>query len=187
LSEIKIKKTTFQDLFVLERIAHRDSRGCFSRMFCRFSLKHIIDKKRICQINHSITQKKGCVRGLHFQHYPNAETKIVTCLKGEVYDVAVDLREGSSTFLQHHSIVLSEDNCLSVSIPEGFAHGFQTLSQNCELLYLHTADYKPEAEGGINALDPKFELDWPLQFSDRSEKDRKIPILTDDFKGIRIP
>jgi len=104
-----------------------------------------------------------------------------------VYDVAVDLREGSSTFLQHHSIVLSEDNCLSVSIPEGFAHGFQTLSQNCELLYLHTADYKPEAEGGINALDPKFELDWPLQFSDRSEKDRKIPILTDDFKGIRIP
>ena len=97
-----------------------------------------------------MTASRGTVRGMHFQHPPHAETKFVSCLRGEVFDVAVDLRNGSPTFLHWHAEILSADNHRTLVIPEGFAHGFQTLSDDCEMLYFHTAAYNPEAEGGLN-------------------------------------
>ena len=107
------------------------------------------NEQKICQINKTLTREKGTVRGLHFQQSPYAETKIVSCLRGKVWDVVVDLREGSSTFLSYHAVELSADNHKSYLIPEGFAHGFQTLTSNCELLYFHTAEYN-KGSGGSN-------------------------------------
>jgi dTDP-4-dehydrorhamnose 3,5-epimerase len=98
-----------------------------------------------------MTLRRGTVRGLHFQRPPHAEAKLVTCLHGQVFDVAVDLRAGSPTFLQWHAEELTESNGRSLLIPEGFAHGFQTLSEHCELLYVHSATFVPSSEGGINA------------------------------------
>jgi dTDP-4-dehydrorhamnose 3,5-epimerase len=107
-------------------------------------------------------------------------------LKGAVWDLAVDLRQGSSTFLKHHAVLLTEDDCQSYLIPEGFAHGFQTLTSDCEMLYLHTADYNAEAEGALNALDPRLEIDWPEPITERSERDASHAILTGTFHGISL-
>ena len=113
-----------------------------------------------------------------------AETKIVSCIRGKVWDVAVDLRKRSPTFLHYHAEVLSEDNHKSYLIPEGFAHGFQTLTSDCEMLYFHTADYNKDFEGAINAVDLKIGIKWPQLITERSERDNNHPMLTDDFEGI---
>src|SRR5690606_24400886 len=104
--------------------------------------------------------------------------------KGEVFDVAIDLRKGSPTFMRWHGEVLSADNHRSLLIPEGFAHGFQTLTENCELFYLHTARYEPSAEGGLNATDPAVAIAWPLSITEMSERDRKFPPVTAAFQGL---
>jgi dTDP-4-dehydrorhamnose 3,5-epimerase len=136
------------------------------------------------QVNHSYTSRQGTVRGMHFQRQPNAELKLVTCLRGEAFDVAADVRRGSPTMLRWHGERLSAENHRALLIPEGFAHGFQTLTPDCELLYLHTAAFAPEAEGGLNALDPRLSIDWPLPPIERSERDRSLPLLDADFAGI---
>jgi dTDP-4-dehydrorhamnose 3,5-epimerase len=123
---------------------------------------------------------------MHFQFPPHAEDKLVSCLRGEVFDVAIDLRSGSTTFLQWHGEILSGENCKSLLIPQGFAHGFQTLSQDCELLYLHSAAYHPGAEGALNPLDPAVGIEWPLAFTDISERDSKHPLIAQTFTGVRI-
>jgi dTDP-4-dehydrorhamnose 3,5-epimerase len=142
--------------------------------------------KSIAQINHTITRKKGAVRGLHFQHPPHAETKVVSCLRGEIFDVAVDLRSGSPTFLQWHGEILSAGNRKSMLIPEGYAHGFQALTEDCELIYLHTAAYHPEAEGALNVADPRLNIAWPLPFVDLSDRDRSHPLIDKIFHGIDL-
>jgi dTDP-4-dehydrorhamnose 3,5-epimerase len=108
--------------------------------------------------------------------------KLVSCLRGEVFDVAVDRRQDSPTFLQWHAERLSADNHKTLAIPEGFAHGFQTLTADCELLYLHTAAYEPDAEDGLNALDPGLAIDWPLPISDRSVRDQALPAIDPETK-----
>jgi len=128
----------------------------------------------------------GAVRGMHFQYPPHAEVKIISCLKGKVWDVAVDLRKGSPTFLQTHSVTLSEDVPQSYLIPKGFAHGFQTLTPDCELIYFHTADYNAAAEAGLNALDPRLDIQWPIAITERSKRDEQHPMLTDCFVGIDV-
>jgi dTDP-4-dehydrorhamnose 3,5-epimerase len=163
-----------------------DERGFLERLFCQETLGNLLSGKSIRQINHTLTRKEGTVRGLHFQYPPYAETKIVTCIKGTVWDVALDLRQGSPTFLQYHPLVLSEDNLRSFLIPEGFAHGFQTLTPDCEMLYFHTADYQAEAEGAINALDPHLAIAWPKSVTERSARDQGHPMLTEDFLGISL-
>jgi dTDP-4-dehydrorhamnose 3,5-epimerase len=140
--------------------------------------------KSIVQINHTITHRKGTVRGLHFQYPPYAETKLVSCLRGEIFDIAVDLRHNSSTFLRWHSARLSAENRQSLLIPEGFAHGFQTLSEDCELIYLHTEAYHPESEGALNVLDPRISISWPLAISELSERDRNHDFIEEEFQGI---
>lgn len=173
-----------QGLTLLQRKPIGDDRGYLERMFCAEELKSLIPGKTIVQINHTLTAKRGTVRGMHFQYSPHAEIKIVSCLRGEVFDVAVDLREGSPTFLLWHGEILSAENHKTMMIPEGFAHGFQTLTVDCELLYFHTAAYRADAEGGLNAKDPRLGIQWPLPIAEQSARDTVHPFVQEDFSGV---
>ena len=161
-----------------------DSRGFLSRLFCADDLSAAGWRKPVSQINQTVTSRRGTVRGLHFQGPPHAEIKLVSCLRGAVWDVAVDLRSGSPTFLAWHAEELSAENGAALLIPEGFAHGFQALTDECELLYLHSAPYAPLAEGGINPRDPAVGVAWPLPISELSPRDEGHPMLTDRFTGV---
>jgi len=186
MSRFVFKQTPILGLHVIERQPLGDERGYLERMFCDKELQSIIGSRKIAQINHTKTAKKGTLRGIHFQNPPFAEMKLVSCLQGKVFDVAVDLREDSRTFLQWHAEILSEDNHKTFVIPEGFAHGFQTLSDDCELIYFHTVAYQPEAEAGLNALDKHLAIEWPLLIAERSMRDQQHPALDDDFAGIKL-
>lgn len=181
---MKIKQTPLQDAFVIEPEPFRDDRGLFARVFCQQELRDILHDKNIVQINHSLTRQKGALRGMHFQYRPKSEIKMVKCLRGSVFDVMIDLRQDSSTLLKWHGEVLSSENMKMMYIPEGFAHGFQTLEENCELLYLHTEFYSPEHEGGVRYDDPAVNISWTLVATDISAKDQGYPLLSKDFKGI---
>ena len=180
------EQTPIAGLQVIQLQPLGDERGYLERMFCSEELQSIIGTRKIVQINHTKTAKAGTVRGMHFQHPPHAEMKLVSCLRGEMFDVAVDLRKGSPTFLKWHTEILSEDNHKTFAIQEGFAHGFQTLTDDCELLYFHTAAYQPEAEAGMNALDDRLSIKWPLPIAERSMRDQQHPALDDDFEGIKL-
>lgn len=180
----KFFDTPFQGLKIIERKIIGDERGFIERMFCEDNLKDIIFNKSIVQINHSLTKRKSTVRGMHYQIYPYAEKKIISCLKGKIWDVAVDLRKNSSTFLKYYGVILSEENLKSFVIPEGFAHGFQTISENCELLYLHTERYVPDYEKGLNPMDPIIDIKWPMPISQLSDRDKNQEMLDENFLGI---
>jgi dTDP-4-dehydrorhamnose 3,5-epimerase len=186
MSRFTIHDTPIAGLQLIKRKPFGDERGFLQRLFCQESLDRLLGGKTIQQINHTLTRKSGAVRGMHFQHQPHAEIKIVTCLKGKVWDVAVDLRKGSPTFLQYHAVTLSEDVPQSYLIPEGFAHGFQALTPDCELIYFHSADFNAAAEGGLNALDPRLGIQWPFAISERSKRDEQHTILTANFVGIEV-
>jgi dTDP-4-dehydrorhamnose 3,5-epimerase len=179
-----ILDTPLPGLRVLQRKPIGDSRGYLERLFCSEELQALAPGRHIAQINHTLTANPGTVRGMHFQRPPHAETKFVSCLRGEVFDVAVDLRHNSPTFLRWHAELLSADNHKTLVIPEGFAHGFQTLTDNCEMLYFHTAAYQPGAEGGLNAQDPRLAITWPLPVVELSQRDAAHPLLSDDFTGV---
>jgi len=181
---MKIKQTPLQDAFIIEPEPFKDDRGLFARVFCQHELRNILKGKNIVQINHSITKQKGAIRGMHFQYPPKAEIKMVKCLRGSVFDVIIDLRKGSSTFLKWHGETLSSENMKMLYIPEGLAHGFQTLEENSELLYLHTEFYSPEHEGGVRYNDLAINISWTLDVTDISEKDRNYPLLSQDFEGV---
>ena len=153
-----VTKTPIAGLVIVESTPHRDDRGSFNRFFCDRELGSCIGDRRIVQINHSLTAEVGAVRGMHYQSPPYAEMKLVRCIRGRVLDVAVDLRQGSPTFLQWYAKDLTPDNGLMMVVPEGCAHGFQILEANSELLYLHTAVYTQKAEGGVRYDDPAFEI-----------------------------
>jgi dTDP-4-dehydrorhamnose 3,5-epimerase len=121
---------------------------------------------------------------MHFQMSPHAEAKLVTCLSGAIWDVAVDIRARSPTFGRWHAVELSEDNAVSFLIPEGFAHGFQALSDNVQMLYCHSEAYAPDAEGGLNPLDPRLDITWPLAIAELSRRDQNHPLLSDTFRGV---
>lgn len=161
-----------------------DERGWFARYYCENEFSEIGHTKEWVQMNHSVSYKKGTLRGMHFQVQPFSEIKMVRCIAGIVFDVIVDLRKGSSTFLQWFGAELSAENKTMIYIPEGFAHGFQCLSENCELLYHHTAIYNLEAEAGIKYNDPKINIEWPLPVTVISDRDNSHPFLNEDFKGI---
>jgi len=154
-----------------------DSRGFLARLFCAEDLAAAGWAKPIAQINHTFTAKRGTVRGMHFQRVPHAEMKLVSCLRGEVFDVAVDVRPGSPTFLQWHGERLSADNGCALLIPEGFAHGFQALSDDVELMYCHSAAYCAQDEAGLNPQDPRLALAWPLVITELSARDAGHPLL----------
>ena len=177
--------TPLADLYRIERRPIKDSRGYFSRFFCDLDFEEIGFSGSVAQMNLTLTNDRGVVRGLHFQRPPHAETKIVTCLKGEVWDIAVDLRKGSPTFLQWHAERLHADSLASLYIPQGFAHGFQTLTTACQLLYLHTVPYAPGHQDALNVHDPRLAIEWPLDVHGLSERDQRHAMLQDrDFEGV---
>lgn len=186
MNKFVLHKTPIDDLEIIVRSPILDHRGFFERMYCHETLSQLVKGKSIRQINRTFTKKKGTVRGLHFQYPKYAETKIISCLRGEIWDIAVDLRRDSPTFLQHYSVLLTQENRKSFIIPEGFAHGFQTLASGCEILYFHTADFNAETEGGINALDPRLAISWPKPILSRSERDIQHAMLKDGFQGIDL-
>jgi dTDP-4-dehydrorhamnose 3,5-epimerase len=185
-SRFDIIPTALADLRLLQRKPLGDSRGYLERLFCMEELAEVLAGRHIVQINHTLTASRSTLRGMHFQHPPHAETKFVSCLRGEVFDVAVDLRRDSSTFLRWHGEILSADNHKTLVIPEGFAHGFQTLSDDCEMLYFHTAAHHAQAEGGLNARDPRLAIDWPLPVEGLSNRDASHPMLNANFAGIAL-
>lgn len=183
---MKINQTPIPGLMVVETESHTDQRGAFIRYFCQKELQEIVGTRQIVQINQSRTRSMGAVRGLHYQHEPHAEMKLIRCLKGKIWDVAVDLRAGSPTFLKWHAEELSPSNARMMVIPEGCAHGFQVLEADSELLYLHTAFYTPSAEGGVRPTDSRLSISWPLPVQDLSDRDRNHPLLTSDFTGLLV-
>lgn len=185
-NKFQVLPTPLHDLVLLKRQPLGDARGYLERMFCSSDLSAFLGDRKIEQINHTLTENAGTVRGLHYQNQPFSEMKFVSCLKGRVFDVAVDLRPGSATFLQHYAVELSEFNHLTLCIPEGFAHGFQTLTTHCEMLYFHSAPYSASHEAGLNALDPQLGIQWPLPIADRSSRDQQHPDITADFTGVQL-
>lgn len=170
----------------IERQHLGDSRGFLSRLFCAQELTAAGWHKPIAQINHTHTAQRGTVRGMHYQRPPHAEMKLVTCIQGEVWDVAVDLRAGSSTFLQWHAELLSAVNHRALLIPEGFAHGFQTLSDNAALLYCHTAPHNLAAEAALKAQDPCLAIQWPITITELSARDANHPLIDTKFIGVTL-
>jgi dTDP-4-dehydrorhamnose 3,5-epimerase len=183
---MKLAETDIAGVWIAESSAFTDHRGAFQRLFCANEEKEIVCARTIVQINHSLTRTVGAVRGLHYQKPPMTEMKIVRCLRGRVFDVAVDLRKGSPTFLKWTAIELAADNRRSFIIPEGCAHGFQVREENSELLYLHTAFYSSLDEGAVRFDDPRVGVAWPLQPTDLSARDSSHPYLDADFKGINL-
>lgn len=181
---LKVRETPIGGVVRVDVEPQADARGTFARLFCSLELGTILGSRTIVQINHSLTRAAGAVRGLHFQRPPHAEMKLVRCLRGRIWDVALDLRAGSPTFLEWHAEELSGTNARMLVIPEGCAHGFQALEDNCELLYLHTSPYAPSAEGGVRPDDPRLALPWPLPLRELSERDRRHPPLGPDFAGL---
>lgn len=184
MARFNLTNAPLDGLVLVERQRVQDQRGFFSRFFCAQELAHAGFDRPVAQINHTLTRCRGAVRGLHFQYPPYAEDKLVNCLRGRVFDVAVDLRRGSATFLTWHGEILSADNGRGLLIPRGFAHGFQTLEDDCEMLYLHSAPYVAEAEGALNPRDPRLDIHWPLAFTEISERDAKHPHITHEFNGV---
>ena len=178
--------TTLPDVFTIKRARRGDDRGFLSRLFSADEFSEWGWVKPIAQINHTYTAARGTIRGMHFQCAPKAEKKIIFCLKGAVCDVAVDLRRGSRAFLRHHIEILSADNRRALLIPEGCGHGFQTLTDNVELIYFHSEYYAPDHEGGVCALDPMLAIPWPEPAGVMSERDRSHPLLTSSYEGLRL-
>ncbi len=181
---MNLVETSISGAWIIESKSFQDNRGAFSRLYCSRELQVILKSRTIAQINHSITRNVGAVRGLHYQNSPHAELKIVRCLKGRVFDVAVDLRQGSPTFLKWNAVELTPESNLAYVIPEGCAHGFQVLEENSQLLYLHTEFYTPEVEGAVRFDDPQIAVAWPLSPTDLSARDQNHPLLNENFKGI---
>ncbi|MDI3382349.1 dTDP-4-dehydrorhamnose 3,5-epimerase [Xenophilus aerolatus] len=178
--------TLLQGLAAVRRTRIEDERGFFSRFFCAAELSEVGFDEPIAQINHTLTRRTGSVRGLHFQYPPYAEVKLVSCVRGKVWDVAVDIRRGSPTFMSWHAELLTAENACSLLIPKGFAHGFQALTPDAELIYLHSAPYAAGAEGALNPRDPRLAIDWPLPFADLSERDARHPMVDEGFLGIEL-
>lgn len=163
-----------------------DSRGSFCRFYDEEKFKAIGHSKKWAQVNHSYTAKSATVRGMHFQLPPYAEIKMVKCIAGKIFDVIVDVRKDSNTFLQWQGLELSAENKRSLFIPEGFAHGFQTLTDDCELIYFHSEPYQPIYESAIRYNDPIINIRWPLPAGFVSERDGQHPLITNDFTGIKL-
>ncbi len=181
---MKIIDTHIAGVKLVESAPLIDARGSFTRWFCEKELAPVLGDRKIVQINHSRTLKTGSIRGLHFQKSPHAEMKFIRCLRGRVWDVALDLRANSPTFLKYHAQELTPASNYMFVIPEGCAHGFQVLEEGSELLYLHTAFYEPSSEGGVNYADARVNIAWPLPPADLSDRDKNYPFLDPTFKGL---
>ncbi|MCB2187250.1 MAG: dTDP-4-dehydrorhamnose 3,5-epimerase family protein [Deltaproteobacteria bacterium] len=182
---MRLRPTPLAGVTLVELALQVDARGQFTRLFCAREMAELAGGE-IAQINRSLTRRPGTVRGLHYQGPPALEAKTIFCLAGAVWDVAVDLRRGSPTFLQWHAVVLTRANQRALHLPPGVAHGFQTLEPDSELLYLHSQFYAPEHEGGVRPDDPRLGITWPREIAGLSERDQSFPLLSDDFPGVEV-
>ena len=181
---MKFTEAPLKGSFIIDLQPFQDERGWFARYYCEDEFKTIGHTKEWVQLNHSVTNKKGSLRGMHYQLKPFTEIKLIRCISGAVFDVIVDLRENSESFLQWFGFELSASNKKMLYIPEGFAHGFQCLSDDCQLLYHHSEFYRPGAEGGILYNDPMIKITWPIDVTVISTRDKEHPLLDKSFKGI---
>ena len=181
-----VKATSLDGMFVVEASRFEDERGSFSRIFCEEALAAIRPGLAFKQVNLSRTRSPGTVRGLHFQVPPAEECKYIRCMRGLVFDVAVDLRAGSPTFLRWYGVELAGNGTQQVFIPEGFAHGFQSLTEDVEMLYFHTEAWSREHERTVCYDEPLIGISWPLPATCVSQKDRQAPRLHRTFEGIQI-
>ena len=184
MTRLVVEDTPLAGLKRVRRARLGDSRGFLARLFCADELADAGWTVPVAQVNQTRTGLRGSVRGLHFQRAPHAEKKLVHCLRGEVWDVAVDLRRGSPTFLHWHGETLSGDNGVALLIPEGFAHGLQTLADDVDMLYCHSAAYAARAEGGLHPRDPRLAIDWPLPIAALSPRDEAHAFVGADFAGL---
>ncbi len=175
---MQIEELLISGVHRVQRNKSEDSRGFFSRFFCARQLRKAGWTHSIAQINHTFTKNVGTVRGMHFQKGKYSETKLVSCVRGEIFDVALDLRPGSPSYLHWHGEILSETNGLSLLIPKGVAHGFQSLSDGVEMVYLHDNFYEPSAEDGIHPLDPAVSIKWPLEVTMLSNRDSSFKFIS---------
>ena len=174
---MKFLPTPLAGAYVVELEPVRDERGFFARSFCQEEFREQGLKPAIAQCNVSWNRRRGTLRGLHYQAAPHQEAKVVRCTRGAIWDVIVDLREGSPTRLRWHAIELSADNRLACYVPEGFAHGFQTLADDSEVLYQMSEFYHPDLARGLRWDDPKLGIRWPLAAAILSERDRAYRLL----------
>jgi dTDP-4-dehydrorhamnose 3,5-epimerase len=181
---LRFEPTPLSGLAVVHGQPRVDERGRLVRVFCAQEFAALRTGLRFVQVNLSRTTRRGTVRGMHFQRGPAADAKLVRCVHGAVYDVAVDLRRGSPTFLRWFAVELSAEAENAVFIPEGFAHGFQARTDGAELLYLHSATYAPEHEGGVRHDDPRLSIEWPLPVAAVSARDRSFPLIDEAFAGV---
>jgi len=173
--------TPLSGAYLIELEKKLDDRGFFARFYCANEYNNLNLDTNIVQINNSYSSYKATLRGIHYQLSPNAETKIIRCIKGSLYDVVVDLRKESPTFLKWYGAELNEDNRYMLYVPKGFGHAFITLADNTEALYLVTEFYNSERERGIKWDDPLINIKWPINPAVISEKDQKHPYFNEEY------
>ncbi|MEM9935660.1 MAG: dTDP-4-dehydrorhamnose 3,5-epimerase [Bacteroidota bacterium] len=183
---MKFTETKLPGAYLIDLEPFQDHRGMFARTFCKKEFHEIGHHKEFVQFNHSRTGSKGTLRGMHYQLPPFTEIKLIRCIRGAVYDVIIDLRKGSPTFLQYVGVELTEEKQNMIYVPEGFAHGFQTLTDDAELLYKHTAYYTPGSEGGLRYDEPRVNIVWPIDPQGLSKRDLSAAYLSPSFEGIDI-
>lgn len=176
---MNVINTEIDGLLIIEPKVFSDERGWFSETYNKKKLLDLGVNIDFLQDNHSLSKQKGVLRGLHFQIVPFPQTKLVRCTKGKIWDVAVDLRKSSSTYLKWFAIELTERNHKMLLIPQGFAHGFLTLEENSEVQYKVDNLYNPSSDRSIYYDDPKLNIDWPLKKVILSDKDKNAPLLKD--------
>ena len=176
--------TPLQGAFTIDLEKRGDERGFFARLFCEVEFAAAGLESRFVQINTSGSAKRGTLRGMHFQLPPAAEVKVVRCIRGALYDVIVDLRPDSPSFRKWFGAELSADNRRMMYVPRGFAHGFMTLEDDTEALYLVSAFYAPQQERGLRFDDPAIGIEWPLVPGEMSDKDRSWPDLDAAWHGL---
>jgi dTDP-4-dehydrorhamnose 3,5-epimerase len=170
-------KTELPDAWLIELDRKSDSRGYFARTFCEKAFDENRLNTRFVQHSTSFSKNKGTLRGMHYQKAPHSEIKVVRCVRGAIYDVIIDLRPDSPSLHNWIGFELSQENGRQLYVPQGFAHGFQTLTDDVEVHYLISEFYNPSASTGVRFDDPAFAIDWPVEVSEISERDRAWPFL----------
>ncbi len=176
---MKFEPLAIDDVLRIDLDRIEDDRGFFARAFCAEEFRSRKLFYEIAQINTSYSRHRGSIRGVHFQRTPAAEAKVVRVVRGAIFDVAVDLRAGSQTFGRWVAQELSAENRTALYIPEGFGHGFQTLTDDVEMTYIHSVPFSPEFSGGVRYDDPEIGIDWPLSTTVISPKDQDLPTLAE--------
>lgn len=182
MKKIKLIKS-INEIKIIKFFHSKDNRGSFKKIFSSDLFKKLGFEEKACQINISTNQKKGTVRGFHYQNHPKNDKKIIYCTKGKILDVAIDIRAKSKNFLKVYKFRLSEKMNCCLLIPKGFAHGFQSLSNNTEMIYIHSETFHPKFDEGLNPFDKNLKFKWPLKVTKFSKRDARLPYTT-NFKGI---